>query len=64
MKHMLIDDSPSHALHKLGVRNSVKVFRKIGVHDIRVTLMQKFSDFLDRILRTPVRPVVTTGADE
>jgi hypothetical protein len=64
MQHVLIDDPPSHALHKLGVRDGIEVFRQIRVHDIRVALMQQFIDLLDRILRTPVRPVVTTGADE
>src|SRR5271157_990052 len=57
MQHVLIDDSPSHALHKLGMWNGVEVFRQIRVNDFRVALMQQFIHLLDRILRTSVRTV-------
>src|SRR5664280_2360936 len=57
MQHVLIDDSPSHALHKLGMWNRVEVFRQIRVNDVRIALMQQFIHLLDRILRTPLRPV-------
>src|SRR5664280_2280910 len=60
MQHVLIDDSPSHALHKLGVWNGVEVFRQIRVNDVRVALMQQFIHLLDRILRTPLRTVAVS----
>ena len=44
MQHMLIDDSPSHTLHQLGMWNGVEVFGQIRVNDIRVALMQQFID--------------------
>ena len=36
MQHVPIDNPPSHALHKLGMRNGIKVLRQIGVHHIVV----------------------------
>jgi hypothetical protein len=44
--------------------NGIEVLRQIGVNYIRVALVQQFIHLLDCILRTPVRPVVSTGADE
>ena len=57
MQHVLVDNPPSHALHQLRVRDGVKVFRQIGIHDIRITRIQKFVYFLNRILRAFLRPV-------
>src|SRR5580698_7915755 len=57
MQHMLIDDSPSQALHQLGMWDGVEVLGQIRVNDIRVTLMQQLIHLLHRILRTPLRPV-------
>src|SRR5438067_11701370 len=49
MQHMLIDDPPRHTLHQRGMWNGVKVFRQIGINDIRVALVQQLLYFLDRI---------------
>ena len=57
MQHMLVDDSPRYTLQQLGMRNRIEVFRQIGVNDIRVTLIQQLIYFLNRILRTSLRPV-------
>ena len=57
MQHLPIDDSPSHTLHQLGMRNRVKVLRQIRVNHIPIPCLQQFIHFLDRIPRTPRRPV-------
>src|ERR1035438_1566274 len=60
MQHMLIDDPPSHALHQLRVRDGVEVLRQVRVNDIRVALVQQLIYLLDRIQRTPLRPVAVS----
>ena len=57
MQHLPIHDSPCHTLQKFGVRNRVKVLRQIRVHDIRISFVQQFIHFPDRILRPLLRPI-------
>ena len=57
MQHVLVDDSPRHALQKLGVRNRVKVFGQIGVNYIRIAFTKQLMHFLaslHAVLTTPV----------
>ena len=52
-----IDNSPGHTLHKFPVWDRIKVFRQIGINDIRIPLVEKHVHSLDGVARASLRSI-------
>jgi hypothetical protein len=57
LQHVPVDDAPRYRPHKVVVRDSVEVFRKIRIYDLGVATAKQRMHFLDRVRPAPLWPI-------